>query len=74
MNNLRWKKFWIKFQGDGRFSKERIKGKDKRQLRKWTIRKLRKMREDNEDFMLDKTAFTKREDAEEEVKGEQNKK
>lgn len=25
MNNLRWKKFWIRFQGDGRFSKERIK-------------------------------------------------
>lgn len=53
MNKLRWKNFWIKFQGDGRFSKERIKGKDKRQLRKWTIRKLRKMLEDNEDFMLD---------------------
>lgn len=68
MNNLRWKKFWIKFQGDGRFSKERIKGKDKRQLRKWTIRKLRKIREDNEDFMLDKTAFTKREAAEEALK------
>lgn len=74
MNNLRWKKFWIKFQDDGRFLKERIKGKDKRQLRKWTIRKLRKMREDNEDFMLDKTAFTKREDTGEEMKGEQNKK
>lgn len=72
MNNLRWKKFWIKFQGDGRFSKERIKGKDKRQLRKWTIRKLRKMREDNEDFMLDKTAFTKREDAGEEMRGEKH--
>lgn len=70
MNNLRWKKFWIKFQGDGRFSKERIKGKDKRHLRKWTIRKLRKIREDNEDFMLDKTAFTKREAAEEALKGE----
>lgn len=50
MNKLRWKNFWIKFQGDGRFSKEKIKGKDKRHLRKWTIRKLRKMREDNEDF------------------------
>ena len=72
MNNLRWKKFWIKFLGDGRFSKERIKGKDKRQLRKWTIRKLRKMREDNEDFMLDKTAFTKREDAGEEMRGEKH--
>ena len=72
MNNLRWKKFRIKFQADGRFSKERIKGKDKRQLRKWTIRKLRKMREDNEDFMFDKTVFTKREDAGEEMKGEKH--
>ncbi len=72
MNNLRWKKFRIKFQGDGRFSKERIKGKDKRQLCKWTIRKLRKMREDNEDFMFDKTVFTKREDAGEEMKGEKH--
>ena len=48
MNNLRWRWFWVKFQGDGRFSKERIKGKDKRYLRKWTIRKLRKMREQDE--------------------------
>lgn len=45
MNNLRWEWFWIKFQGDGRFPKERIKGKDKRFLRKWTLRKLRKLRE-----------------------------
>lgn len=50
MNKLRWKNFWIKFQSDWRFSKERIKGKDKRHLRKWTIRKLRKIMEDNEDF------------------------
>lgn len=45
MNNLRWKWFWIKFQGDGRFPRERIKGKDKRYLRKWTLRKVRGLRE-----------------------------
>lgn len=45
MNHLRYKTFWIDFQGDGRFPKERIKGKMKRWLRKWTLRKLRKMRE-----------------------------
>lgn len=50
MNKFRWKYFWVKFQGDGRFPKERIKGKDKRWLRKWTIRKLRKMKEDGEEF------------------------
>lgn len=39
MNKLRYKNFWYDFQGDGRFPKERIKGKDKRLLRKWTDRK-----------------------------------
>lgn len=39
MNNLRYSTFWFDFQGDGRFSKERIKKKDKRFLRKWTSRK-----------------------------------
>lgn len=38
MNKLRYKHFWIDFQGDGRFPKERIKGKDKRLIRKWTKR------------------------------------
>ena len=38
MNKLRYKYFWIDFQGDGRFSKERVKGKDKKLLRKWTAR------------------------------------
>lgn len=33
MNNFHWKTFWIKFRDNGRFSKERIKGKDKRYLR-----------------------------------------
>ena len=39
MNKLRYKNSWYDFQGDGRFAKERIKGKDKRLLRKWTDRK-----------------------------------
>lgn len=39
MNKLRYKHFWIDFQGDGRYPRERIKGKDKRRLRKWTARK-----------------------------------
>lgn len=39
MNKLRYKNSWYDFQGDGRFPKERIKGKDKRLLRKWTDRK-----------------------------------
>jgi hypothetical protein len=42
MKRLRYSHFWIDFQGDGQFPKERIKGKDKRLLRKWTIRKLYK--------------------------------
>ena len=40
MNKYRYKSFWIDFQGDGRFPKERIKGKDKKLLRKTTIKKL----------------------------------
>ena len=39
MNRLRYKWFCVDFQGDGRFPKERIKGQDKRLLRKWTDRK-----------------------------------
>lgn len=39
INKLRYKFFEIDFQGDCRFPKERIKGKDKRLLRKWTARK-----------------------------------
>ena len=38
MNKLRYKHFWLDFQGDGRFAKERIKGRDKRLIRKWTKR------------------------------------
>lgn len=39
MNKLRWKYSWIDLRGDGRFKKDRIKGKNKRIIRKWTIRK-----------------------------------
>ena len=38
---LRWKWSWIDLRGDGRFPKERLKGKDKRYVRKWTLRKMR---------------------------------
>lgn len=40
--NIRYTNSWIDFMGDGRFPKERIKGKDKRNLRKWSMRKIRK--------------------------------
>lgn len=52
MNKYRYKTFWIDFQGDGRFKRERIKGKDKRILRKYTIKKLTKdsEKESLEDF------------------------
>ena len=37
---LRYKNSWMDYKGDGRYPKERIKGKDKRYLRKWSLRKL----------------------------------
>lgn len=42
MNRLRWRHSFIELRGDGRFPKDRIKGRDKRNIRKWTLRKLRK--------------------------------
>lgn len=41
MNNWRWSWSFIDLRGDGRFPKDRIKGKDKRIIRKKTLRKLR---------------------------------
>ena len=41
MTKLRWKWSFVDLRGDGRFPKERLKGKDKRYARKWTLRKLR---------------------------------
>lgn len=41
MTRLRWKWSFVDLRGDGRFPKERLKGKDKRYVRKWTLRKLR---------------------------------
>lgn len=41
MTKLRWKWSFVDLRGDGRFPKERLKGKDKRYVRKWTLRKLR---------------------------------
>lgn len=43
MNHLRWKNSWVDFRGDGRFPKERIKRRSKRQLRKWTLRKIKEL-------------------------------
>lgn len=45
--NIRYKNSWIDFCGDGRFPKERIKGKDKRLLGKWSRKKIRKEIENN---------------------------
>ena len=40
MMKLRWKWSWIKLRKDGMFPKDRIKGKDKKLIRKWTLKKL----------------------------------
>ena len=37
MMRLRWNSSWIDLRGNGQFPKERIKGKDKRYIRKWTL-------------------------------------
>ena len=42
MPQLRRKWSLVDLRGDGRFPKERLKGKDKRYVRKWTLRKLRR--------------------------------
>lgn len=41
-SNYRYKNAWMDFQFDGMYPKERIKGKDKRFLRKKSQRKIRK--------------------------------
>lgn len=41
--NIRYKGDWIDFKGDGMFPKEKIKGKDKKYLGKWS----RKIIKDN---------------------------
>ena len=41
MNHWRWNWSFVELRGDGHFSKERIKGKDKRFIRKKTLKKLR---------------------------------
>lgn len=37
-NRWRYRNSWMDFKGDGRLNSERIKGKDKRKLRKKTIK------------------------------------
>lgn len=41
MTKWRWGWSFVELRGDGRFPKDRIKGKDKRRIRKRTLRKLR---------------------------------
>lgn len=53
MNHLRWTNSWIDFQGDGRFSKERIKHQSKRRLRKWTLRKMKELDANDGDNICD---------------------
>lgn len=40
--NFRYRNSWIDFCWDGMFPKERIKGKDKRRLGKWSRKKMYK--------------------------------
>lgn len=40
LNKWRWPKSWYDLCDDGRFPKERLKGKDKRIARKRTLRKM----------------------------------
>lgn len=40
LNKWRWSKSWYDLCGDGRFHKERLKGKDKKMARKRTLRKI----------------------------------
>lgn len=48
MNRLRWRNSWIELQGDGKFKNARIKGKTKRYIRKWTLKKLREIKDKDE--------------------------
>ena len=45
--NFRYSGFWFDFCGDGRFPKERIKGKDKKLLGKWSRKKQGKWLEES---------------------------
>ena len=45
--NFRYRGFWFDFCGDGRFPKERIKGKDKKLLGKWSRKKQGKWLEES---------------------------
>ena len=45
--NFRYPGSWYAFYGDGMFSKERIKGKDKKRLGKWSRKKQGKWLEES---------------------------
>lgn len=41
LNKYRWSMSWIDLCGDGKFEKERLKGKDKKEVRKRTLKKIK---------------------------------
>lgn len=43
LNKWRWRGSWYDLCGDGRFPKERLKGKDKKMARKRTLRKMKEI-------------------------------
>lgn len=43
LNKWRWPRSWCDLCGDGRYDKERLKGKDKRLARKRTLRKVKEV-------------------------------
>lgn len=43
LNKYRWPMSWIDLCGDGRFKKERLKGKDKKEARKRTLKKIKEL-------------------------------
>lgn len=48
INKYRWSHSWYDLCGDGRFKKERLKGKDKRIARKRTLKKIKERMEEEE--------------------------
>lgn len=46
INKYRWSHSWYDLCGDGRFKKERLKGKDKRIARKRTLKKIKERMEE----------------------------
>lgn len=49
-NHWRYRNSFVEYRGDGRFKKDRIKGKDKRELRKKTLRKFWSEKDNRKNF------------------------